>query len=276
VNEHPLLWVALAILLPVVLLFPFLPSSSGGPLLNPTPTLWSTYTVRQGDTLSSLAQRWGLPVEYLVASNEGIDLARLRPGQAIVVPRGGVLHVVKPGQTLADIARTYEVSEGAIVLANGLSGDPPAGSRILVPSPPVVPQAVAAAMGQGRQFAWPARGPLTSPFGPRIHPIYNIPSFHAGIDLALPEGTPVYAAAGGRVVLAGTQAGYGLLVVVDHADGYTTYYGHLSRVGVVPGQYVEAGQLIGRSGNTGLSTGPHLHFEIRKDGSPVDPLLFLP
>ncbi len=275
-SEHSWVWVALALLLPLVILAPFVPSPTGGPVLASSRTAWSTYTVRPGDTLTAVAQRLNVPVEYLIASNEGLDPDRLRPGQALLVPQGGVVHVVKPGQTLADIARTYEVSEGSIRLANGLQGEPAAGTRILVPQPVVVPQATALALGKGKVFCWPARGALTSTFGPRIHPIYKVPSFHAGVDLALPEGTPVHAAANGRVVLADWHEGYGLLVVLDHGDGYTTYYGHLARLLVQAGQYVEAGQRIALSGNTGLSTGPHLHFEVRHNDTPVDPLLFLP
>lgn len=279
-SENPLLAAVLALLLlPLVLATLLPPGPAGGPVvpLAGTRATWSTYTVQAGDTLSGIAERTGVPLEYLIASND-VAPSRLRPGQQLLLPAGGVLHAVKPGQTVADIARSYEVAESAIRLANSLSGEPPPGVRILVPMPRVVPQATAVALGKGEgtRFAWPARGPLSSPFGPRIHPIYQVPSFHSGIDLALPEGTAVHASAPGRVVTAGWEGGYGLLVVVSHGEGYTTYYAHLSRVLVSVGQFVEIGQPVGLSGNTGLSTGPHLHFEIRRDGVAVDPLQFLP
>ncbi|HAZ27210.1 TPA: hypothetical protein DCY65_02680 [Candidatus Acetothermia bacterium] len=277
-SEHPLLIVALALLLlPLLLIAVLPPAQTGGPvLLVPAAGIaWPTYTVQVGDTLSSIAVRTGVPVDYLVASND-LDPAHLRPGQKLLLPSGGVLHLVRAGQTVGDIAKTYEVTEGTIRLANQLSGEPLAGMRILVPNPAVVPQATALDLGRGIQFAWPARGTISSPFGPRIHPIFHVPSFHAGIDIPLFEGTRVYAAAPGRIVTAGWAEGFGLLVVVDHGEGYRTYYAHLSQFLVVVGQFVEMGQAIALSGNTGFSTGPHLHFEIRRDGAPVDPLLLLP
>ena len=279
-SENPALAVALALLLFPLLLASFLPPTpAGGPVvpIAATRAAWTTYTVQAGDTLSGISLRTGIPMDYLIASND-VDPSRLRPGQQLLLPSGGVLHTVKAGQAIADIAKTYGVTEGAIRLANELSGEPAVGMRIFVPSPAVVPQATAVALGkkEATRFAWPARGPISSPYGPRIHPIYRVSSFHAGIDLAIPEGTPVYAAAPGRVVTAGWDGGYGLLVVIDHGDGYSTYYAHLSQLLVSVGQFVEIGQRIARSGNTGLSTGPHLHFEIRRDGVAVDPLLFLP
>ncbi len=279
-NENPFLAVVLALVLLPLLLVPFLPPDPvGGPVvpIAASRATWSTYTVQVGDTLSGIAHRTGVAADYLIASND-VDPGRLRVGQQILIPVGGVLHTVRQGQSLADIATSYGVTEGAIKLANGLAGEPRAGTRILVPSPSVVPQATAVALGKGvgARFAWPTRGAISSPYGPRIHPIYQVSSFHAGVDIVVPEGTRVYASAPGRVITAGWEGGYGLLVVLDHGDGYTTYYGHLSALLVSVGQFVEIGQAIALSGNTGLSTGPHLHFEIRRDGVTVDPLLFLP
>jgi len=121
-------------------------------------------------------------------------------------------------------------------------------------------------------LAWPARGPITSGFGLRRHPLFGIVHRHQGVDIAAPWGTPVRAAAAGTVVYAGWFGGYGKLVVVDHGGGVATLYGHLSSIAVSPGDRVAAGDVLGRVGSTGYSTGPHLHFEIRVDGRPVDPL----
>lgn len=116
-------------------------------------------------------------------------------------------------------------------------------------------------------------GILTSGFGPRQHPITGEHRDHAGLDLAAPAGSPVLAAAAGRVEFAGEQGGYGNLVVITHGDGSQTYYGHLDEVAVKEGQMVSAGQKVATVGSTGVSTGPHLHFETRNAaGEPVNPL----
>ncbi|ERM91514.1 hypothetical protein O163_10090 [Caldanaerobacter subterraneus subsp. yonseiensis KB-1] len=118
--------------------------------------------------------------------------------------------------------------------------------------------------------------PVTSPFGIRENPENpGSREFHPGIDFGLPSGTPVKAAADGVVVLAGEYGGYGKAVVINHTDGLSTVYGHLSEIKVEEGKEVKQGEAIGLSGSTGRSTGPHLHFEIRKDGQPVDPLQYL-
>jgi len=121
-------------------------------------------------------------------------------------------------------------------------------------------------------FLWPARGALTSPFGIRVHPIFRIRRLHTGVDIAAAWGSPVYAAAPGWVIYAGWFGGYGKIVLIDHGGGVSTLYGHLSAILVKPGSQVARGALIGRVGSTGYSTGPHLHFEVRLDGRPVNPL----
>jgi murein DD-endopeptidase MepM/ murein hydrolase activator NlpD len=116
---------------------------------------------------------------------------------------------------------------------------------------------------------------ITSPFGWRIHPILGTKRLHAGMDIRAPYGTAISAAAAGTVVRSGWYGGYGNAVVIDHGGGVVTLYGHQSRVAVRAGQRVTRGQTIGYSGSTGLSNGPHLHFEVRVNGVPTDPLLFI-
>lgn len=118
----------------------------------------------------------------------------------------------------------------------------------------------------------PLRGPLTSRFGYRLHPLFGRRHFHAGIDIAAPRGAPVRAAAAGTVIFAGWYGGYGKLVILDHGEGASTLYGHLSAILVAPGARVARDQVIGRVGSTGYATGPHLHFEVRQGGRPIDPL----
>lgn len=272
------MWMAILLVLCLPLLFlPFAPPSElGGPSqsLGSWQAMANVYEVQPGDTLSSIASRYGVPVSWLMASNNLVSTT-IYPGQKIFVVRDGVLHTVKEGETLASIAAAYGVSAEKIAATNGLTlkdGLKP-GQRLYIPNPAVVPEVEKL---RESKFIWPVRGTLTSPFGPRIHPIYGIPSFHTGIDIAVPEGTKVLAADEGTVTFAGWQDGFGLLVVIDHGNGYETYYGHLSKILVVPGQKVSRGEVVALSGNTGLSTGPHLHFEVRLFGSPVDPQPLLP
>jgi murein DD-endopeptidase MepM/ murein hydrolase activator NlpD len=118
---------------------------------------------------------------------------------------------------------------------------------------------------------WPAAGPISSPFGPRLSPIDGQPRFHPGVDIVVAAGTPVRATQAGEVVQAGMSGDYGLMIVVRHVGGFETLYGHNSRLLVRPGQAVERGQVLAYSGNTGTSTGPHLHYEVRYQGQMLDP-----
>ena len=144
--------------------------------------------------------------------------------------------------------------------------------------------AAAASQGGGGGATWvqgtgqlsaPVNAPITSNFGWRIHPIYGTRRLHAGTDFGVDEGTPVHAADGGVVVEAGWVSGYGYTVIIDHGNGMSTLYAHNSDVAVSPGQTVSKGQVVSYSGNTGGSTGPHLHFEVRINGEPTDPMGYL-
>ncbi len=121
------------------------------------------------------------------------------------------------------------------------------------------------------QLMMPVNGPVTSPFGWRVHPIYGTSRLHAGIDFGVATGTTVYAADRGTVIFAGWYGGYGVTVIVNHGGGVTTLYAHNSQILVGEGQTVERGTPVAASGSTGLSTGPHVHFEVRINGQPVDP-----
>jgi len=118
---------------------------------------------------------------------------------------------------------------------------------------------------------WPASGPITSPFGWRIHPIYGSSIFHSGVDIGADYGDTVAAADGGVIIYSDWMSGYGKTIIIQHANGITSLYGHCSALLVSTGQRVSKGQTIARVGSTGNSTGPHLHFEVRVNGSPVNP-----
>ena len=123
---------------------------------------------------------------------------------------------------------------------------------------------------------WPTEGEATDGFGVRGNPFGGGSEFHSGLDIAAPRGTPVVAAADGKVVQAGWQNGYGQVVVLDHGNGLTTRYGHLSKIEVFAGQELKRGEELGEVGSTGRSTGPHLHYEVRIGELPVSPRRYLP
>lgn len=240
------------------------------------------YQIRPGETLTQIAQRFSVSIETLVSSNESLleNLAELEPGQVLRLVKNGLLHRVKSGQTVTDISQTYRVSVAEIVAANDLAERRYiyAGEELFIPGASDSPawRRFQLAGGKRAFFSWPLNGPLTSAFGPRRHPITHRPDFHEGIDLEVPEGTEVYAARSGRVVFAGRRGGYGLTVILQHDHGYRTVYAHLSELFVYRGQFIEGGQRLALSGNTGNSSGPHLHFEILQYGRPLNPLALLP
>jgi murein DD-endopeptidase MepM/ murein hydrolase activator NlpD len=121
---------------------------------------------------------------------------------------------------------------------------------------------------------WPVAGPVTSPFGWRIHPIFHVRKFHTGVDIGAGYGSPIHAADGGRVIYATWMSGYGNTTIIDHGSGISTLYAHQSTILISSGS-VTKGQVIGYVGATGYATGPHLHFEVRINGNPVDPLGYL-
>ena len=127
----------------------------------------------------------------------------------------------------------------------------------------------------GGSLGWPVSGPVTSPFGWRIHPILGYKKFHTGIDIGVGYGVPIHAAGSGTVIYATWMGGYGNVIIVDHGNGLSTLYAHQSSLAVGTGAHVARGQTVGYVGSTGFSTGPHLHFEVRVNGNPVDPMGYL-
>lgn len=136
-----------------------------------------------------------------------------------------------------------------------------------LPAPKCIP-----GLGGPVQFAWPVRGPITSPFGMRVDPVTGQYQLHSGIDIGADYGVPITASADGNVIYAGWYGGYGNAIIIDHGGGWSTLYAHCSSMYVTVNQAVRQGQVIGAVGATGWATGPHLHFEIRRNGVPLDPL----
>ncbi len=233
----------------------------------------SFYLIQKGDTLSHIAGRNGITVECLMALNNLSDCDRILAGQVLELPSNCVVHSVQRGETLAGIARMYQVDINEIGTKNNLPNlnSITVDQKINIPYQAMDTELlnVSGRLADLPFLAWPVTGVISSPFGMRD----GRP--HEGIDIAVEEGTPIRVSAGGRIAFAGPRGTYGLAVIVDHGGGVRTLYAHCSRVLVTEGKKVDAGDIIALSGNTGRSTGPHLHLEVLKDGVPLDPLPYL-
>lgn len=233
---------------------------------------YSEYRVRKGDTMSAILARSGLKSISTLLSVNGIDNARrIHDGQTLRLPSmDGIIYSVARGESLEKIAKQYSVPVTALLDANDLSASTiRVGQKLFIPGAALSARELRQAMGE--LFLVPVLGRLTSGFGYRSDPFTGVRSFHTGIDLAAPTGTPVRATLYGRVATTGYSNVYGNYVIVTHDDGYQSLYGHLSSISVRRGQTVEQGVLIGRVGNTGYSTGSHLHFSVYKNGKMVNP-----
>jgi len=246
----------------------------------------SYYTVKAGDTVLGIAARYGLQPETLMWSNSNIEQNpdRLSIGDELrILPVDGVLHVVKPGETLSALAQKYEVAMDDIVGYTGnqiASLDTPlvVGREIVVPggSRPFAVASAGAGASTARRAAAPANAPQGSgnfgwPAAGYVSQGYW--GGHPAIDIVGWVGSPVTSADAGYVVVAGGgwNGGYGNHVIIDHGNGFSTLYAHLNSIFVSPGETVGKGAQIGTMGNTGNSTGPHLHFEVRYGGVPYNP-----
>lgn len=236
-----------------------------------------TYTVRAGDTLTAIAQAFRTSTASIAQINNlsSPDLLSVGMKLSVMENASGVVVKVAQGDTLWDISRRYGVSIAEIAHVNNLDVTQvlPVGTTLLLPgasarSVPVV--------SRSSSFRWPIQGSLTSSYGWRTHPISGQESFHDGLDIAASSGTAIGAALGGKVKYAGWLGGYGRLVTIDHGDGLETRYAHMSAFNVSQGQIVSAGDIIGYVGQSGDATGPHVHFEIRKNGRTLNPRDYLP
>lgn len=247
----------------------------------------SSYVVKPGDTLWDIAKRFGVTLDTIVSANDLGYVDMLKIGQVIKVPNvSGVFHKVARGETIEGIAKSYKVDVEQIKKYNPNLNGIKVGALVFIPgarlperfSSPERPSSRPrwlASRRSSQRFIWPVEGRVASDFGWRRDPFSRRREFHPAIDIDTSSGAPIRASRSGKVTYAGWQSGYGLLVVIDHGDGWETWYAHCSRINVRLGQYVNQGDVIGRVGSTGRATGSHLHFEIRKDGRPVNPLYYL-
>jgi len=243
------------------------------------------YEVLGGDTVSGIAEKFGISVETVKWANDMSDVDDIRPGDTLkILPVSGVAHTVGSGDTIYSVAKKYQAEAQAILdfpfnevgddfaLKVGQILIVPDGAPPQKPKPPPtqylakvnIPQGPISAVGQ---FLWPAFGQLAQYFS----------WYHPAIDISNTAGGAIRAADSGKVIVAGwpDSSGYGRRIIIDHGNGFTTLYAHLSSTAVSVGQYVSRGQTIGMMGSTGRSTGVHLHLEIRKNGVAQNPLSLL-
>ena len=238
------------------------------------------YYAKNGDNLWTIARKNNLDFYTLLSVNRLEKANKISIGQKVKIPnQRGLIYTVRKGDSLEDVALSNNVSIRQIIRVNRIlnPGEIKPGTDLFIPGAKVshsYSKQLLKNSGIPPQFAWPCRRNtrLSSNYGYRKDPFTGRRAFHSGSDFAPGYGASAYASMSGRVTHAGYMGGYGKLVVIRHANGYTTRYGHLSRILVRKGQYVSQEQRIGRVGNTGRSTGAHLHFEIRKNGKPQNPM----
>ena len=259
------------------------------------------YKVAKGDNLSKIASKHNTTVAQIQNDN-GITGDKLSVGQSLkikpnqklyrVIKKENVAkadvepetktivnHKVQNGESLSIIAKKYNTTVRDIVNENNMTNTVlMAGQTIKVPEKKKKNYKVTTVTNKNTEkYAWkaPTKGWVSSPYGWRNHPVRKKRIFHAGLDLAAPKGTAIYSVAPGRVIFAGTRGGYGKVVIIAHENGLSTRYGHCSKLLVKNGQLVKEGQLIAKVGATGVATGNHLHFEVRKNGKTQNPINYI-
>ncbi len=248
------------------------PTGPGGTTLEVEERISSTdkvsiYIVRSGDSLATIAQMFNVTSNTVLWANDLKSAKDLKVGQELIIlPISGIKYIVKKGDTLASIAKKYN---GDVEEIRDFNNMPPSavisvGDEIIIPD-----GEVAVSASGGATVSKPAAGKTAS--GYFIRPTKGIKTqglhgkYKTSVDIGTPVGTPVYASAGGKVIVSknsGYNGGYGVYVVIQHDNGMQTIYAHLSSADISTGAKVSQGDLIGKTGNTGRSTGPHLHFEI--------------
>ena len=271
-------------------------------LSNTKPTIKKplVHIVKPGDTLWKISQKYSVSIEQICKINS-LPLSgniNLKIGQVLKlqnisnrdkitinnpqrISAKHTYHIIQDGETIGEIAKIYNVKTSDILSLNGITNP----NRIKVGTKIYIP-GYGTREGRGRinlgsrtlggiNFIRPVVGKVISDFGYRRHPIFRRVMMHTGVDISSSRGTYVRASKSGRVVYSGWKVGYGKLVILKHPGNIETYYAHNSQNLVRCGEYVEAGEVIAKVGSTGWSTGPHLHFEIRKNGIPINPIGYI-
>jgi len=228
------------------------------------------YRVKKGDTLSGIAEQFGLTLDTVASLNrnggEGVHI--LSVGELLKIPSIDGIYLNVNGD-LEKLCRENGFSKEVVLEANGL--DKLKKGKVKLFFPNLQHSGIDRSIAIGVAFLKPVRGIITSGYGFRHDPFSGKIHFHRGIDIAAPVGAYVHAAMDGRVIAAGEDAVLGNYIILKHPSGYSTVYGHLSKILVRRGKVVRKSEVIGRVGKTGRATGPHLHFEIRSFGKALNP-----
>lgn len=237
---------------------------------------YQTYRVKKGDMIGFIASEFNVTQDTIISVNNIRQSRLIQPGQYLKIPSmPGIVYTVKnSGETPETIAQKYEINAEKCALVNflDLNSELKAGTSLFVPDAELdwaTRQEI-----NGDLFHRPIRGKywLSSPYGWRNSPFNSGKrTFHSGIDMAIANGTPVYAALDGKVTTTGFNSTYGNYIIITHHSGYRSLYAHLSSINCKKGNFVYTNTMIGRVGSTGMSTGPHLHFTVYKNGKTINP-----
>lgn len=227
------------------------------------------HVVRKGDTLWDIARSYDIDIDTIIGANDINNMNRIKVGDVLrILPVKGIVYKIGPGESLWTIAKQFDISINSIVEAN-LIKDP----DLVQPGTILILPGARPELGYQerlqKKFIKPVHARISSHFGGRWG------RMHEGIDYAVNIGTPIKAASSGKVIYSGWARGYGKTIIIEHRKGLRTLYAHNSTLLVKSGDWVRRGEVISKSGNTGKSTGPHLHFEIQINGKPVNPLSYL-
>jgi murein DD-endopeptidase MepM/ murein hydrolase activator NlpD len=233
---------------------------------------WSSYKVKKGDSVSKISAKFEVSMDAIISSNEIRNARRLREGETLRIPNiDGISYTIKKGDSLSNISKIYNVPLEVILDVNDLSSaNIKEGGTLFIPGAKMPSGDLRLALGD--LFIYPIRKNISSNFGWRKDPFTGEQSYHSGIDMKANSGTAVKAAMDGTVSAVSNSRVYGNYIIMSHDNGYQTLYAHLSAFSIKQGDNVTQGKKIGEVGNTGLSTGPHLHFGVFRNGKWVNPL----
>jgi murein DD-endopeptidase MepM/ murein hydrolase activator NlpD len=235
------------------------------------------YRVEKGDSLIKISNYFEIDLKELIALNNLDNPDLILTGQKIKIPQKTIKYNVKSGDSLNKIANIYNVKVNDIIRINKIKNP----NKIFVGQILIIPinnkRNIHSSYSRNvnLNFIWPVQGKITSSFGWRLHPITHKREFHTGIDIGIPIGSPVYASEDGYVLYSGWSRGYGNLIIIQHRNNKQTYYAHNIELLVKKDDKIKQGRIIALSGNSGISTGPHLHFEIRTNNIAQDPMNYL-